>query len=277
MVQKKSEQPITRETVKQVEAKAYDIKRSTPLKFRELSGYFLRNDVKLTQEVNFFTINSEKNFEAVLGIARLMENNVTPFDLRKNIVVVIAMKPSRTEYDIKIYGVYLIDSDIYINYEIIPKSIPDIGFFITNMKAVEIERPQSITNVSFANQNKVITVIPFGARTAGSPANISDMTKYYTGTYKGTIPAADGPGIVTVLTLSPDYTFTLEQSYLNRPDRVFTSSGKWAPTEDVSSFVLNYDKGQTEQSRFYFIDRNTVEKLDQYGEKINSEFYKLKK
>jgi len=272
-----SQQPISKETVKQVEEQAGNIAVSTPLKFKEMQGYFLKNSVKLPKDVNFITVYSDKGFDAVLGMAKTMTNVITMADMRKNIVAVIAMKPSRTLNDIKINNVYLIGNNIYIDYEVAPKTAPDVGYFISNMKAFEIERPQIVTSVSFSDPSKNITVTPFGKRNASSPADIDSMLKYYTGIFKGTLPAADGPGIATVLELLPDYTFNIKQTYLNNAGRVFESSGKWAPTEDLSSVVLNYDKDFSEQMRFYFIDKNTIEKLDVNGERINSELYKLRK
>jgi len=269
--------PISKEAVKQVEEQAGNIEVSTPLKFKEMQGYFLKNNVKLPQDVNFITVYSDKGFDAVLGMAKTMTNVITMADMRKNIVAVIAMKPSTTLNDIRIKNAYLIGNNIYIDYEIVPGTSPDVGYFISNMKAFEIERPQIITSVSFSDPSKNITVTPFGKRNALSPADVDSMIKYYTGTYKGTLPAADGPGITTVLALLPDYTFNLKQTYLNNAGRVFESSGKWAPTEDLSSIVLNYDKDFSEQMRFYFVDKNTIEKLDANGERINSELYKLRK
>ena len=38
------------------------------------------------------------------------------------------------------------------------------------------------------------------------------------GTYEGTLPAADCPGIKTVLTINADSTYELKQDYIDRPD-----------------------------------------------------------
>ena len=38
------------------------------------------------------------------------------------------------------------------------------------------------------------------------------------GTYEGTLPAADCPGIKTVLTINPDSTYQLKQDYIDRKD-----------------------------------------------------------
>jgi hypothetical protein len=253
--------------------------QAVTLNVKELDGYFLRNNVKLNNEVNFFVIDSQKNFDAVLGQAKTMTNVITMTDLSKNIAAVIAMKPSQTLNDIKITKAYLIGDDIYIDYEISAKEMPEVGYFISNVKAFEIQMPERILNVSFVDTNKNMTILPFGKRTADSPMSADAMLKHYTGRFKGTIPVADGPGISMLLYLSNNYTYRLEQIYLNNPARTFENTGKWAPSKDLSFFVLDYDKSVHERTSFYFIDRNTIEKLDINGERItvNPESYRLKK
>ncbi|MCL2390224.1 MAG: copper resistance protein NlpE N-terminal domain-containing protein [Endomicrobia bacterium] len=273
----REERPVSKETVKDIESKAYDSSRAVSLNFNETSGYYLRNAVKLPRETNFFVAHSQKKFDEYLGKSSLNANTGANIDFKKSVAAIIILKPSSTVYDIKINNVYSVGSDIYLDYEISSKGISDTGYFVPGIKILEIEKPQIVTNVAFIDENRKIFIIPFGNRNIYSPSSVQDLKKYYTGMYKGTIPAADGPGITVHLNLIADNTFILKQSYIDRSDKVFESSGNWAPTEDLSSFVLNYDKDSEEQMRFYFIDRNTIEKLDIYGERIKSEFYKLKK
>jgi hypothetical protein len=272
-----SDQAVSKEVVKEVESKVYDtsVVRAA-LKFKEVSGYYLRNGVKLTREINFFNANSQKKFDEYLGKSSL-NTSESGIDFKKNAVAFIVTKSSSEAYDIKISSVYCVGSDIYCDYEIFPGEISGKGYFTPEIKILAIEKPQNVTNIAFVNPERKITVLPFGNRNIFSPASLDDLKKYYTGIYKGTIPAADGPGILMNLNLKQDNTYTLQETYIDRYDKAFESSGKWAPTEDLSSFVLDYDKDPEEQIRFYFLDRNTVEKLDIYGEKINSELYKLKK
>lgn len=270
---------VPRETVRQIETKAADTSEAEILNFKELDGYFLKNNVKLTDNVNFFTVSAQKDFDKILGIAKTMTNVITPVDFKNSMVVVVAMKPSQSLNNIKITKAYLMGSDVYVEYEILPAGIPDVGYFLSNMAAFAIQRPKQILNVSFVDTNKKMTILPFGRRIAGSPSSLEVLLKYYTGRYKGTIPAADGPGIAMMLTLSSDYTYRLEQSYLSNPARTFESTGKWAPSDDLSFFVLDYEKPKQEQTAFCFLDRSTIEKLDINREKIetSAELYRLKK
>ena len=58
----------------------------------------------------------------------------------------------------------------------------------------------------------------------------------YVGTYTGTFPAADCPGIETELNLSSDGTFALSASYIDR-DATFYDEGTY--TVDGSLLTLN--------------------------------------
>lgn len=49
--------------------------------------------------------------------------------------------------------------------------------------------------------------------------------KALAGTYEGTLPAADCPGIKTVLTLNADSTYQLQQDYIDRKDGHDEASG----------------------------------------------------
>ncbi len=274
---KSRQEKIDKETVKQIEIKAAEVSKSTPLEIKETKGFFLRNNVKLQNEINFIIVDSNKKLDEAIGVSKLKADSVVLPDLKKTIPVVIALKPVTSVYDISVKDAYVIDSDIYTHYDVVKSSDSEAGYYTSNMKVFEIEKPNTITNISFIDADNKITVMPYGKRSFGSPQNVDIMLKNYTGTYKGTLPAADGPGIVMALSIMPDFTFRLQQTYLSNTDRTFESEGKWAPTEDLSSFVLNYDKTRDEQMRFYFVDKNTLEKLDINGEKINSELYKLKK
>ncbi|MDR1104437.1 MAG: copper resistance protein NlpE, partial [Endomicrobium sp.] len=101
----------------------------------------------------------------------------------------------------------------------------------------------------------------------------SDMLDNYTGIYKGIFSSADNNKILTELDLRADYSYTLRQEYLTDNGRVFESSGKWYPSVDISSFVLNKNKDLI----FYFINKNTIEKLGNNGERLESGNYILKK
>jgi hypothetical protein len=263
---------VPAETVKEVESKVL-VRPGKQLQFKELNGYFLRTGVKLPQEINFFTVNSLNKLYSVLSVSRITPNVIDTPDFDKDIVVVIVMKPSPVSNVVAINEVYLIGSNIYIEYDIKSDVSKKLGYFVSNAKAFKIEKPKIITNVYFVDDRKNMTAVPFGNRSINSPESISDMLKNYTGIYKGVFPAAGEEKIFTELKLNPDYTYALKQKYLKVSDKIFASGGKCAPSGDLSFFILNGNKDLI----FYFVDKTTIEKLNKNGEVINSRAYRLRK
>jgi hypothetical protein len=208
----------------------------------------------------------------LLGIAKTMSNTVSSPDFNKNILIIITEQPSITLHDIVLNQVYMKKNDMYVEYEI-KQQESNKGYFVQNLGVFEIEKSVVILNVYFINTDNKSFVVPFGSRHSKSPSNVLDMLDNYTGVYKGTSPAADNNKIFTELNLKPDYSYTLKQEYLSTRARVFESEGKWYPSVDISSFVLNKDKDLI----FYFIDKKTIEKLSNTGERFESENYILKK
>lgn len=84
------------------------------------------------------------------------------------------------------------------------------------------------------------------------------------GTYTGTLPAADCPGIKTTLVLNNDHTFALTSEYLER-DSKFTDKGKYS----VDGNILTLTTG--DQTTRYKIGENTVTMLDGDGNEITGD------
>jgi uncharacterized lipoprotein NlpE involved in copper resistance len=66
-----------------------------------------------------------------------------------------------------------------------------------------------------------------GGNTAPAPRETAAPTTdtAYCGTYQGTLPAADCPGIKTVLTIAADSTYTLSSQYIDRQAQPVVTSG----------------------------------------------------
>ena len=79
----------------------------------------------------------------------------------------------------------------------------------------------------------------------------------YHGTYKGTLPAADCPGIVTTLTLSADGRYALHMEYLER-DVAFDEQGAFEVEGNL--LVLTPDDGG--QGGCYKVEENRLRMLD---------------
>ncbi|MDR3306970.1 MAG: copper resistance protein NlpE [Endomicrobium sp.] len=260
--------------MKEVELKDVELEseRKQFLQFRKRSGFFLKNSVKLSNNINFFTANSASKFESLLGIAKTIFNTVIFPDFGKNILIIIAEKPSVTPRNIAVNQIYMRKNDIYVEYEI-KEQESDKGYFVQNLGVFEVQKPTVVLNVYFVNKDNKALVVPFGSRHDKSPSDVSDMLANYTGVYKGVFPAARNGKIFTELNLKPDYSYTLRQEYLSAGGRAFESAGKWYLSVDISSFILNKNKDLI----FYFINKNAIEKLSNTCERLESDNYVLKK
>ena len=78
----------------------------------------------------------------------------------------------------------------------------------------------------------------------------------YRGTYVGTLPAADGPGIATTLTLGPDSTFALRSVYIDR-EATFIEKGTY--TAGDSLITLRLKDGE---KQYYKAEDHRLRRLD---------------
>lgn len=97
----------------------------------------------------------------------------------------------------------------------------------------------------------------------------------YEGTYKGTFPAADCPGIKITLTLGKDSAFTQNSVYIDRKDGMFDEKG----TYTVSGNLLTLQPGDG-VPEYYRIEENRLRRLDKNKQDITGEladYYILRK
>jgi hypothetical protein len=59
------------------------------------------------------------------------------------------------------------------------------------------------------------------------------------GTFEGTLPCADCPGIQTFITINSDGTFHMEETYLESDVETMISDGKWVLDKDVITFTVD--------------------------------------
>ncbi len=96
----------------------------------------------------------------------------------------------------------------------------------------------------------------------------------YEGTYKGTIPAADCPGINVTLIIRKDNTFHLTYDYIER-DSKFESNGRYFVKDN---FLITI--GEKNDSTFYKLEENRIRLLDYQKQVIKGkleQMYILKK
>lgn len=79
----------------------------------------------------------------------------------------------------------------------------------------------------------------------------------YWGTYEGTLPAADCPGIRTTLTLNPDGTYALHMKYIDCAAE-FDETGIFTVKENLLT-LTRLDDGSEE---YYKVEENRLRMLD---------------
>lgn len=79
----------------------------------------------------------------------------------------------------------------------------------------------------------------------------------YWGTYRGTLPAADCPGIVTTIMLDKEGRYTLHMEYLER-DTAFDEAGSYR----VEGNLLTLTPDDGGQPGYYKVEENRLRHLD---------------
>lgn len=97
----------------------------------------------------------------------------------------------------------------------------------------------------------------------------------WAGTYEGTVPCADCPGIKTTITLNDNGSFAITEEYLERKTKS-EDKGKFEWDKSGSRITLN----GKDTKRQYFVGENQLFQLDTEGKEItgtNKDLYILKK
>lgn len=127
----------------------------------------------------------------------------------------------------------------------------------------------------------MLTACGGGSKSNNSPAADSTQVEAtdsasqdttYCGTYKGTLPAADCPGIKTVLTIKSDSTYKLTSDYINRKDGYFETSGVYHKNGNVIELVT---PSSGEKTYYKVKDANSIIMTDSTGAEPQGETAKL--
>lgn len=107
--------------------------------------------------------------------------------------------------------------------------------------------------------------------TASNKDNV-DLTSV-AGTYEGTLPAADCPGIKTVITINADSTYLLKQDYIDKKDGHDEASGIF---KVLDGKVLMLVRPSTGEQTFYKVkNANSIIMTDSMGVEPEGETAKL--
>ena len=93
------------------------------------------------------------------------------------------------------------------------------------------------------------------------------------GTYEGTLPAADCPGIKTVLTINADSTYQLQQDYIDRKDGHNEASGVLQVLDGNVMMLVRPSSG--EHSFYKVKDSKSIVMTDSLGNEPEGETAKL--
>ncbi len=100
----------------------------------------------------------------------------------------------------------------------------------------------------------------------------SETALDWDGTYKGFLPCASCPGILTKVKLNKDKTFEKSDLYLENKDGQINDKGTFSFDKNGRNITLKYKDGFSEM---YAVGENRLTMLDKDGEKITSEFAKM--
>ena len=99
------------------------------------------------------------------------------------------------------------------------------------------------------------------------PADAATDARALTGTYSGTLPCADCPGIDETLVLTADGGFVLTDTYRERPGTANVVQGSWSLEEGGKRIRLDPgSKGATDKS--YEVDGDGLRMLDGEGKRL---------
>lgn len=77
------------------------------------------------------------------------------------------------------------------------------------------------------------------------------------GTYQGTLPAADGPGIDTSISFHQDKTFSEKLVYIGKKDGIFSEKGKFS----IGGNIITAQNSNGETS-YYLVEKDQIRRLD---------------
>ena len=93
------------------------------------------------------------------------------------------------------------------------------------------------------------------------------------GTYEGTLPAADCPGIKTVLTIKADSTYQLQQDYIDKKNGHDEASGVFKVFDGKRLVLVRPSSG--EQTYYKVKDNSSIVMTDSLGVEPEGETAKL--
>ena len=102
--------------------------------------------------------------------------------------------------------------------------------------------------------------------------------KAFAGTYGGTLPCADCPGIDTSIAFAPEGAYAMSEVYQDSDSSSFTTKGTWTVREDGKTLLLDPEDKQEYDHWFEVVSATELRALDKDGKAIESKLdYSLRR
>ena len=102
---------------------------------------------------------------------------------------------------------------------------------------------------------------------ASTAADVPFDIKGFAGTFTGTLPCADCPGIDTSIALKADGSYVLRETYQGKPD-AFDGDGTWTAEENGQRIRLDPNSKSVQDRLFAVKSKDEIEALDMEGKAI---------
>lgn len=137
-------------------------------------------------------------------------------------------------------------------------------------------KPQAPAETAAPPAEPAATAPAADARPAAQKAPFD--VKAFAGTFTGTLPCADCPGIDTRLVLAADGTYTISESYQERSAPELKGDGTWTTEEDNQRLRLDPNSKTDHDRLFAILSHDEIRQLDLEGKPIDSTLpYNLKR
>lgn len=144
---------------------------------------------------------------------------------------------------------------------------------VAGLFAVSCSKKEAKTESTTVTADSVLTEKVDSTATK-TDASVTTEKVSLSGTFEGTIPCADCPGIETKLTLNEqDKSYTIESNYLEKKDGKFSDKGTFEVSEDGTFITLKEEGNSTPQ--VYHITSDAAYLVTKVGDKELKQEYKL--
>ena len=123
-------------------------------RFEKLEGYFVKNTISFDKDVMYLAVSNQEDFDTNFGIAKTMNNKVTPLDFEKFNVAAILKIPSKKSDRIKLLKYTSSNGVMTVGYDLEKGS--DQTFDAGDLLLFKI--PKGITKINFESEGQSETI-----------------------------------------------------------------------------------------------------------------------